>query len=293
VLLELTLIRFFWMFNLNFSDFMLAGVIWMLGWCMVILAAFIRLSPSIVGIIGLGIIFFQQLFHYVPSLLPGGWRPAFGRFWEFIYPADLEGLPGIAILYVLVPWIGVMMAGYGFGKILALDAATRRRNCLGIGWSAIFIFLIAASLVILLGPAPENPRPFIFRLLNQQKYPASQLFLLMTLGPLIALVPWAEKTNGWFSRVLKIFGQVPMFYYLLHILLIHLSALAVNMIRLGNAHQEWYNSAPLTQVPEDQRWGLPLLYLVFILDVILLYFACRWYARYKSVHPGTKWLKYI
>ena len=84
-----------------------------------------------------------------------------------------------------------------------------------------------------------------------------------------------------------------MFYYLMHILVIHLSALLVNLIRSGNALQEWYGTAPFTQVPEDQIWTLPLLYLVFVLDVVILYLLCKWYAQYKAAHPEQKWLKFL
>jgi hypothetical protein len=115
----------------------------------------------------------------------------------------------------------------------------------------------------------------------------------MTLGPLIALIPWAEKAGSKFSVFLKVIGQVPMFFYLLHILLIHLTAFAVNVILYGSIHQEWYQSAPFTQMPEEYRWSLPLLYLVFVVDVVLLFAACRWYAAYKRSHPKQKWLKYI
>ena len=135
--------------------------------------------------------------------------------------------------------------------------------------------------------------PLFFRLLNQSKYPPSQLYLLMTLGPIIALVPFAENAKGWFTKVLTVFGRVPMFYYLLHIPLIHTSALIVNYMRAGAMHPEWYVSAPFAQVPEDGRWNLPMLYLVFIIDVIILYFLCRWYAKYKAAHPGYKWLRYV
>jgi hypothetical protein len=114
----------------------------------------------------------------------------------------------------------------------------------------------------------------------------------MTLGPLIALVPFADKAKGWLANTLAIFGSVPFFYYLLHILIIHVSALGVNFIK-GNMHQEWYITAPYTQMPEEHRWGLPLLYLVYFIDLVLLYFLCRWYANYKFNHPGKKWLKYV
>jgi uncharacterized membrane protein len=293
VILELTVIRVFWTFGVDYSEFVLLGVIWMLGWCMVLMAAFIWLRPAVAGIVGLVIIAFQDLFAKVPYLLAEASQPSFGRFWELIYKSGFDTWPGISILYVLVPWIGVMAAGYGFGSILLLGPARRRKICLGIGLSAIALFLIIASIIISHQTATAETPPFIFQLLNQRKYPASQLYLLMTLGPLIALVPWAEKAGGKVSGFFKVIGQVPMFFYLLHILLIHLTAFVVNVILYGSIHQEWYQSAPFTQMPEEFWWSLPLLYLVFVFDVAILFVACRWYAGYKRSHPEQKWLKYI
>jgi len=292
VLLELTLIRFCWTFNLDYGKFLLAGVIWMLGWCMVLLAALIWFRPVVVGIIGLFIIFGQQLFHTVPQAL--GLHGAAARWWEFIYPyADDGAALGMAVLYVLVPWIGVMAAGYGFGPILRMNPSKNRKLCLWIGLSAIFLFLAIGSVILLRQSPPPDAPPFVLRLLRQNKYPASPLFLLMTLGPLIALMPYAEKAKGWLSKMFILFGRVPLFYYLLHIPLIHLSALFVTYIREGSIYPAWYASAPFTSIPEGHRWGLGLLYLVYVLDVIILYFACKWYAQYKFTHPGKKWLKYI
>jgi uncharacterized membrane protein len=293
VFLELTLIRFFWTFNFNYAAFTLAGVIWMLGWCMVILSLFVRLRPTTIGIIGLIIIFGQQIFHVIPRIFPASIGKPVGYFWNFFYPADLPGMPGIAILYVLIPWIGVMMAGYGFGQVLLLESAKRRKIYLRIGIGAILAYLLVGTLIILLGPAYEGKLNPVFRLLNQQKYPASQLFLMMTLGPLIALLPYAEKSSGWLSEILKTIGRVPMFYYLLHILLIHISALVTNLLISGTSHQEWYGSAPFVEVDENQRWSLLLLYLVYAIDLVILYIACSWYGKYKFNHPEKKWLRYI
>jgi len=293
VLLELTLIRYCWTFNLDYAKFTLAGVIWMLGWCMILLAAFVRLRPLTIGITGLVIIAAQQVFGWLPRVLPAGSRATFGRVWEFFYPSGLKGPAGIEILYVLIPWIGVMMAGYGFGLILTTDPARRRKLCLRIGLSAIGLVVVDGILMIVVGPAYEGKLPFVFRLLNQQKYPPSQLYVLMTLGPLVALVPFAERARGWLARVLILFGRVPLFYYLLHIPLIHLVALGVNFWREGSFHQEWYDTAPFTWIEEQHRWGLPLLYGVFIIVEVILYFACRWYAGYKAGHPDKKWLRYI
>jgi uncharacterized membrane protein len=293
VILELTLIRFGWTFNLNYSAFILAGVIWMLGWCMVLMALLVSFRAITIGIIGLGIIFLQQLFSLIPSALPESLKSSLGRFLEFVYSSGLEPLPGISILYVIVPWIGVMAAGYGFGIILQMETERRRKLCLQIGLSATLIFIIVGTIMIISRPVPENAPQFIFRLLNQKKYPASQLFLMMTLGPTIALIPLAEKAKGFIGETLNTFGRVPFFYYLLHIPVIHITALIVNYIRLGDVHQDWYAYAPFTSIPEESRWSLALLYLVFIIVIIILYAACRWYVKYKFSHPENKWVKYI
>ncbi|HZY82282.1 MAG TPA: heparan-alpha-glucosaminide N-acetyltransferase domain-containing protein [Cyclobacteriaceae bacterium] len=284
VVLEFTLIRLCWTFNLNLSEFMLAGVIWMLGICMILLGLVVRLEARTVAIIGLTIIFGQQLFALVSPLLPGSIRP----YWEFIYSSGAEGPSWVAILYVIVPWIGVMMAGYGFGKILILEESKMRRYCHVIGAGAIAAFILFGIIFM-----KENDMPFILRLLNQQKYPASQLYLLMTLGPLIALIPYAEKMKGAVAGFFRVMGSVPFFYYLLHIPLIHITAVIINMILFGNAHHEWYHIAPFAQVPPENMWDLPLLYIAFVIDVALLYVACRWYADFKIKNPQLAWTKFI
>src|SRR5688572_14393637 len=288
VVLELTVIRFFWTFNFNYAEFTLAGVIWMLGWCMVIMALLVRLKPKVIGIVGLAIIFLQQIFSLVPSFLPA----TLDTYWEFIYSSGNEGPTFINILYVIVPWIGVMMAGYGFGIILLMETERRRKLLIRIGLGCTLLFVIVGSIVAFINP-DGNEASFIFRLLNQRKYPASQLYLLMTLGPCILSMPFVEKAQSGFSKAINIFGRVPFFYYLLHIPLIHITALVVNVIREGEAHQEWYNGAPFVWFEPEHHWSLGLLYLVFMIDVGVLYFACKWYEDYKFRHPEKTWLKFI
>jgi uncharacterized membrane protein len=298
VFLELTLIRFFWMFNFDFASFTFAGVIWMLGWCMVLLPAFINVRPITVGILGVSIIAFQQIFAYVPALFPDSWERPIAIWWQVFYPPVLEGDPstfpnffGIEVFYFILPWIGVMMAGYAFGELVLKSDDVVRKWCLWIGLTSILLFLAVGALIV--SNQREENTPFILQLLNQQKYPPSQLYLLMTLGPLIVLVPWAEQAHGWFARAIIMIGRVPMFFYLTHLLLIHLSAFVVNLIAYGAIHQDWYYKAPFVSVPEDQRWGLPLLYVVWLIDTILLYLICKAYSTYKLSHPEKKWLKYI
>jgi len=281
VALELTVIRASWTFNVDYARFTLAGVIWMIGWCMVLMAGLVRFKPKTIGIIGVAVMAGQQLFTFIPDLLPGSMRNVVAPFWEFIYPAGSDSAGGINILYVIVPWIGVMAAGYAFGAIMRRDAAGRRRLCLRIGLSATALYLVFAVVFLFAGP-PSPGGPKLFGALNPPKYPASQPFLLMTLGPTIALLPFVERLRGRVADALTVFGRVPLFYYLLHIPLIHVAALVVTRIREGAIHPEWYATAPYTQVPRSHMWPLWLLYLVFVVVVALLYVACRWYAGVKA-----------
>jgi uncharacterized membrane protein len=298
VLLELTVIRLAWTFNFDYAHYMLGGVIWMLGWCMVLLGVLVRLSTRTIGIFGLVVIFLQQLLGLLGHAVPEAANSYVGWLFQLLYLGGAIQLgtngPEFLILYVIVPWVGVMAAGYAFGAIMVRDAETRRRLCLRIGLSATALFLVAGTLVLLLSPAGPNAPPALFRLLGQQKYPASQLFLLMTLGPAIALLPFAERARGWFARVMATFGRVPMFYYLLHIPVIHAAAVVVSLVREGRVNPWLFANHPVNPgpVPDGYRWPLALLYLVFAICVVVLYFPCRWYARVKAERKGS-WLQYL
>jgi uncharacterized membrane protein len=296
ILFELTILRFSWTFNFNYSDFTMAGVVWMLGCCMIIMSLLVRMNITAVTIIGVLVICFQNYFADVPGLFPTSVQHFLKPLYPFVYPSYLQGPKNIFILYVIVPWIGVMATGYGFGRILLLPPEKRKRICIRLGLVLTAIFLIAGTATSNSPKFFENgtAQPFVYKLLNQQKYPASILFLLMTLGPIITLLPLVENAKGWIADKLKIFGKVPLFYYLLHIPLIHLTALMVNWIKYGAPNQNWYEAAPpYVWFQGAGNWGLMLLYSVFIIDVVILYFLCRNYAKYKSLHPEKKWLKYL
>src|SRR6185503_6478980 len=140
VALELTYLHVAWTFGFNFST-MLAGVIWMLGWCMVILAAFVRLSPATVGGIGVGIMALQTLMRPLAQAFP-----AAKVVWQFLYLGGGAHVGvDVIVLYNIIPWIGVMMAGYGFGAIMVREPADRDRWCLQIGVTMTALFLVVGS----------------------------------------------------------------------------------------------------------------------------------------------------
>jgi uncharacterized membrane protein len=297
VLLELTVIRLAWTFNVDYAGYLLFGVIWMLGVCMILMAGLVYLPMRAIAIIGLLVIFGQNLVGAVAGLTPESW--AWGSsFWQFVYFGGVftigENGPAVAVLYSIVPWIGVMAAGYAFGAIAIREPAERDRLFVRIGVPATALFLVVAGLMVFMNPAPEGAPPALLRLLNQQKYPASQLFLLMTLGPTIALMPLAQKAKGVVGDVLAVFGRVPLFYYLLHIPLIHFAAIVVSLVREGHVNPWLFGNHPMMPppVPDGYRWSLSLLYLVFAIVIAILYVPCRWFARVKAEHRDG-WVRYL
>src|SRR2546425_898766 len=122
VLLELTVIRVAWTFNFDFAHYLFAGVIWVIGWCMILMAALVRLRPRTVGIIGLAIITLHNAL--MPPLT--NTVPALGELWKVLYVGFFNGPVGgspLIVLYSIIPWIGVMAAGYAFGTVLTMEPA--------------------------------------------------------------------------------------------------------------------------------------------------------------------------
>lgn len=280
IALELTVIKAAWTFRLDYSEFVLFGVIWMLGACMVAMAALVRLSAAAVGATGLAIVACQQLFGRVRA----GWA------WELVYPSGIETPEPLVVLYSVLPWLGVMAAGYGFGALVAGGGEGLRRWSLRLGLAATATFVVGAAWTTAL--ASQSELPPLLAALNQSKYPPSQLFLLMTLGPTLVLLPGADRARGAVGRALETFGRVPMFFYLVHIPLIHLAATAVVRVREGGFHPERYANAPYVWMPPEQRWDLGLLYLVFAAVVALLYLLCRRFADFKA-RRRSAWLRYL
>ena len=295
ILLELTVIRVGWTFNFDFKNYMLAGVIWVIGWCMVIMAALVHMRPRNVGILGLAIILLHNAaMGPLMQLLPLGetWKVLYTGFFD----GPLNGTP-LIVLYSIIPWIGVMAAGYGFGTVLTLEPARRNRLCLQIGLGAVALFLVLRGFNLYGDPRPWSatpPMPAWISFLNTTKYPASLSFLLMTLGPTIALIPVLEgagcRTAGWLS----VFGRVPFFYYLLHIPVIHALALVVATIRTPEATWWLFTNHPMGNppAPDGYTWSLGLLYLIWAIAVVLLYVPSRWYADLKARRRDW-WLKYL
>jgi uncharacterized membrane protein len=308
IFLELTILRFAWTFNFDFAHYEMAGVLWVIGCCMILMAGLVKLPLQVTAAIGVILIAAHNLMDsHLGKLLDGMDSNRLSALWKIGYIGFFAGPvqfgpngPNLIVLYSIVPWIGVMAAGYAFGKILLLDPASRNRACLLLGLGAIALFLLLRGFNLYGDPRPwhgpngNSPMPAVLSFLNCTKYPASLDFLLMTLGPVIALVPILETASDALSRMIAKFGRVPFFYYVLHIPLIHTLALVVSKIRLGYVSPWLFTNHPMgnPEPPDGYTWSLPLLYAVWAVAILLLYPACRWFVNVKAKRQDW-WLKYL
>jgi uncharacterized membrane protein len=295
IFLELVVTRGFgWQFNFDYHVTMLF-ILWALGWAMIVLSVLVYLPTSVVAAFGVLMIATHNLLDSVQSSNP---------FWTILHsPNFIVNHPGriVFVPYALIPWVGVTAAGYGLGQIYGSNWTPTRRKAfllaLGIGLTVGFFVLRAVNLY-------GDPRPWatqkslvftMLSFLNTTKYPPSLLFLLMTLGPALLFL-WAVDagTPRWLRPAVTI-GKVPMFYYLLHIPLIHLLAIAVCYARYGQVY--WmFESPTIGQFPftPPPGWGfsLPIVYLVWACVVLMLYPLCRWFAGLKQ-RRNDAWLSYF
>jgi uncharacterized membrane protein len=305
VLVELAFMRWAWTFNADLLNYNLAGVLWMIGCCMVALAAVIWLPLGAIAALGGAIVFGHNLVDpYVRSLAQGLANDPLRGLWQVLYFGGAfrlgESGPRLVVLYALLPWVGVMAGGYAFGRVLTWPDDSRRRSCLVAGAGAIALFVLLRAFNIYGDPRPWSPPqspnalPAVLSFLNTTKYPASLLFLLMTLGPLVALLPTFERLRGPVAGALELFGRVPLFYYILHIPLIHLVAIGISLVRSGEVTTWLFANHPMEPPPPPSgyMWSLPLLYAVTAVVVVLLYVACRWFAELKRRSPAW-WLRLI
>lgn len=301
VFLELTVIRCLgWAFDFSYRGTGLQ-VIWALGWSMVVLAALIYLPRWLIAAIAVVMIAGHNLLD--------GIRPeAFGSFawlWSVLHVSGpLAGWHWprvtVIILYPLVPWIGVMAAGYVFGALFQREAVARRQRLLwwGVGISAAFIVIRAINLYGDPDPwqSQKNVLFTVFDFIRCKKYPPSLLYLLMTLGPSITVLGLLDRARGKWFHPFVVIGRVPLFFYLLHIPLIHGLAVALAYAKHGRVDwlfgEPWGQAGAAPEPPPDYGFGLLGVYVIWLIVVLALYPACAWFAALKQ-RRRDPWLSYL
>lgn len=292
IILEVTIVRFGWAFNLDYHLIFLQ-VIWAIGWSMIFLSALIFLPRATITIIGLILIFGH-------NMLDGIHANTFGSnaiFWNFLHEqgrAQYAPAYMAFFIYPIIPWIGVMAVGYCFGSIFKKEEKERNKWLYTIGISAIILFIVIRYINVYGDPSPWHTQAngtTLLSFIKCTKYPPSLLYLLMTLGPAITLLPLLEKLSGRVGKFLMVYGRVPMFYYILHIYTIHLLALFTGLA-LGVPTKVFTSNGSLFD--PNLKWGfsLPVVYLYWIATFLILYYPCKWFMRIKATHKKW-WLSYL
>jgi hypothetical protein len=117
----------------------------------------------------------------------------------------------------------------------------------------------------------------------------------MTLGPSFIFLAIAERTLTSLKQKIIVFGRVPMFYYLAHILFIHLLAV-IGAVLLGYKWSDMVLATMVNRAPALKGYGfsLVIVYFVWIALVLILYPLCKSFATYKKTYQSRKWwLRYL
>ncbi len=313
--LEPTVMYVGWMFGWNWTAFFGFLVISALGACMILMAGIVRLPTWAIATFGIGIIFLHNLLDGIkPETLGGkGWIMTILHnpgFWSFRLPDQPQA--GFFVLYVIIPWVGVMAAGYALGPILRKPTEERRKALWLLGTAALVLFVLLRTTNIY-GNAPgigwagstgtfavqPTLEKTVIAFFNTEKYPPSLQYLLMTLGPCLLALAWFDRfslksaVGRTLGQWLLVFGRVPMFYYICHLYVIH--ALAVAVAPLFGQNWRWMINGGFFTGPPPPGYGhnLPFIYLMWLTALVILYFPCRWYADLKQRRKDLKILSYI
>jgi uncharacterized membrane protein len=287
VVLEFTVLTFAWTFNLRYDFGLIMQVIWAIGVSMIVLALLARLPLAWIAAIAVVMIAGHNLLDGIAPETFGVAAPL----WAVLHVA--RPIPIGIVQYPLIPWVGVMALGYVMGGLFELDPARRRTLLLTLG-SAMVVAFVALRLVNVYGdPHPwtvQSSATFtVLSFLKVHKYPPSLLYLLMTLGPGLLLLAVFETWRGALASVLEVFGRVPLFFYVLHILLAHaLAGLVALWAGFGTSVLREF----FPDFPPEWGYGLPVVYGVWLLVLALLYPLCRWFAEVKR-RRSDWWLSYL
>jgi uncharacterized membrane protein len=293
VFLDLVVLRCLsYQFNFDYRVTMLL-VLWALGCALIALAMVVWLPVA--GIVAIGVVMIagHNLLDGVRSTNP---------LWTILHsPGVVINASGHVVFaaYVLVPWIGVTMAGYALGAVYTWTPKRRRRVLVRLGVALTLAFFLVRALNVYGDPSPwTHQRTAFFTILsflNTTKYPPSLSFLLMTLGPVLLALAWTERVSAKWTRPVLAYGRTPLFYYVVHFSVLHVLATAVCVLRYGSAH--WmFESPDLAHYPfsPPPGWGftLPVVYLAWATVVIGVYPLCRWFAGVKA-RSRSPFLSYL
>ena len=184
-----------------------------------------------------------------------------------------------------------MALGFCLGSVMSLDGAARRRWLVRAGLATTAAFVVLRTVNVYGDPQPWSP-PGLLSFLRCTKYPPSLDFLLMTLGPALLVLAWLDGVRLSPANPLMVFGRVPLFYFLLHLYLIHGLAVLLALLSYGHAGFLFGSPPNADSYPQGYGWSLATVYVVWLVVVALSYPLCRWFAGVKRRRRDW-WLAYL
>ena len=298
LLVEVLIVTFAWTFN-PFYSIIILQVIWAIGISMIILGIFVRFSYRVILLTGLIIICCHNLLDYPETAQHG----SIGFFWDLMHhgaftPYTLFHNHKAVIVYAFLPWAGIMMTGYGIGKVFGkkFSSVQRKKILFSTGAGLLFLFLVLRFINAYGDPAPwsvqRSPMYTLLSFLNVTKYPPSLDYIGVTIGISLIVLGLLDNVSGKSLQFLISFGRVPFFYYVLHLYLIHLTVLVFFILEKFPAKDIAPQHSPFLFRPDRFGYGLWIVYGIWILLILLTYPLCKWYSRYKATHHAW-WLSYI
>ena len=291
ILLEITIISFGWSWEIPGPIFLL--VFWAIGISMVAMAGLIYLPSWAVAGLGLIMLTGHNTLDYIKAENLG----YISTLWQLLHAGGKAylGPLNLYIVFPVVPWVGIMAVGYALGPLLQLEKAQRRKWLTWLGLGLVLAFL-ALRLVNGYGDkhpwgAQDDGLFTVMSFLNTTGYPPSLLYLLMTLGLAILLMPWLERLRGPLALILATFGRAPFFFFVLQLYLAHIFVVAV-AVAFGGPLADMLGPFWDYKKATDFGFTLPWVFLAWLAELGLLYAACRWYAGAKDrSHP--RWLVWL
>jgi uncharacterized membrane protein len=295
ILLEFTVVNFALWFDIQFR-LLIMEVICAIGFGMIVLSFLLKLSPRSISVIGILIIAGHNLldglsFQDNPTL-----NFLFSLFFRtnfFPVSQNFSFLVG----YPLIPWLGILLVGFYCGTLFERPVEERKKLFLKIGGAALILFCIVRFLNIYGNPTPWiTQKTFLFTFLsfiNITKYPPSLIFVLATLGVTFLILSILDGVENRMTRVLSVYGKVPLFYFIIHLYMIHLMMFAMVFAQGFGIDDLQFGALKFGRPQEGTGVDLPLIYLIWFVVVLLLYPLCKWYGNYKYVNRENKFLRYL
>ncbi len=296
---ELIIMSFIFTFNPLYNIIFLE-VIWAIGISMIILGLLISLPFKLILAIGLVIVVGHNLLDIAEA--SSAFKPGF---WYNILHAR-GALPFanshvLIVLYPFLPWTGLMILGYCTGIFYSsmYSPKERKKILLNIGMMVILFFVLIRFINVYGNPLPwkyqGNSLDTFFSFINLEKYPPSLLFMCITIGPAFILLAYLENIQNRFTNIVRMYGRVPFFYFLVHFFIIHIVATIVFFAR-GHNMDDAMKAAqqiPFLFLVPGEGFSLPVVYLIWLAVVIIMFPLCKWYDGYKTSHKQKWWLSYL